>query len=148
MLLPQSVEYALRAMACIANQPEGTALRARDLSLAIGVPSPYLSKVLRRLVLAGLLLSQRGRGGGFTLARPARQVRFIDVMMAVDFRPDPDHCAFGWGACDPSAPCPLHGAWSRLNEAVCDWAAQTTLADVDCDSAVMAGFRGAVAPAG
>lgn len=130
MHLPQTVEYALRAMTYIANLPEGQAVRARDLSAVTGVPAHYLSKLLRRLVVAGLLESQKGHGGGFVLAMPPRFIRFLDVMMAADFRPDPAHCAFGWGACRPSQPCPLHPAWNSLNEALCNWAAQTTLADV------------------
>lgn len=130
MHLPQTVEYALRAMTYIANLPEGHAVRARDLSTVTGVPSHYLSKLLRRLVVAGLLDSQKGHGGGFVLAMPARFIRFLDVMMAADFRPDPTHCAFGWGSCRPTQPCPLHPAWSTLNEALCSWAATTTLADV------------------
>ncbi len=130
MYLPQTVEYALRAMAYIANMPEGVAVRARDLSTATGVPAPYLSKLLRRMVVAGLLESQKGHGGGFTLAMPPRFVRFLDIMMAADFRPDPTHCAFGWGACKPAMPCPLHPTWNGLNEALCTWAANTTLANV------------------
>lgn len=126
MILPQSVEYAMRAMACIAAEPDKP-LRASDLAEMASIPLPYLSKVMRKLVVAGLLHSQRGRGGGFVLARPARFIRLLDVMVATGFEPNPSHCAFGWGQCDQSAPCPLHNAWSRLNESVCDWAAHTTL---------------------
>lgn len=130
MQLPQSVEYALRAMTYLANLPVGTAVRARDLSVVTEVPPAYLSKILRQLVVAGLLHGARGHHGGFTLAMAPRFIRFLDVMMAADFRPDPTHCAFGWGACRPAEPCPLHPAWSQLNDSLCTWAAQTTLADV------------------
>ncbi|MFZ4578817.1 MAG: RrF2 family transcriptional regulator [Myxococcota bacterium] len=130
MHLPQTVEYALRAMTYMANLPADRAVRARDLSVATGVPVHYLAKLLRRLVVAGLLKSQKGHGGGFVLAQPPRFIRFLDVMMAADFTPNPVHCAFGWGACKTDQPCPLHSSWSKLNEALCDWAATTTLADV------------------
>lgn len=130
MLLPQTVEYALRAMSYIANLPEGEAARAKDLSVVTNVPGPYLSKLLRRMVVAGLLTSQKGHGGGFVLAKPPRFIRFLDVMVAADYEVDPRHCAFGWGACNTGKPCPMHPAWARLNEAMCDWAARVTLADV------------------
>lgn len=130
MQLPQSVEYALRAMAYIANLPPDLAVRAHDLAAATNVPPHYLSKLMRRLVVAGLLKSQKGHHGGFVLAMPARYVRALDIMMAADFRPNPTHCAFGWGNCRPAEPCPLHPAWSTLNEAICSWAATTTLADM------------------
>ncbi len=130
MQLSQTVEYALRAMAYIANLPPSEAVRAHDLAAATNVPPHYLSKLMRRLVVAGLLKSQKGHHGGFVLAMPARYIRALDIMMAADYRPDPEHCAFGWGGCRPLEPCPLHPVWSKLNEAICTWAATTTLADV------------------
>ncbi|MBW2295571.1 MAG: Rrf2 family transcriptional regulator, partial [Deltaproteobacteria bacterium] len=68
MVLSQTAEYALRAMAWLATAPTREPVRAKDLSVATGIPSHYLSKVMRRLVLAGLLISQKGQGGGFLLA--------------------------------------------------------------------------------
>jgi DNA-binding IscR family transcriptional regulator len=82
------------------------------------------------LVLAELLISQKGQGGGFALARPAREVRFIDILNAVDAFPAEGRCAFGWGACDETHPCPLHGAWSRLNQSMLEWATDTNLAEI------------------
>jgi Rrf2 family protein len=129
--LSQTAEYAIRAMAHLARVADSEpAVRARDLSRATLVPVHYLSKVMRRLVAAGLLVAQKGHGGGFSLARPAATIRFSDVLAAVDEAPNGDRCAFGWGSCDARTPCPLHPAWSRLNEALIGWAAETTLAHV------------------
>ena len=130
MLLSQTAEYALRAMAHLATVPEGHAVRARDLSEATGIPAPYASKVLRRLVAARLLAAQKGHGGGFKLARPPEQVRFIDVLQAADDSLQPDRCAFGWGRCGARAPCLLHDPMSALKDSVLDWARRTTLASV------------------
>ncbi|RME73840.1 MAG: Rrf2 family transcriptional regulator [Planctomycetota bacterium] len=129
MLLPQTAEYALRAMAYLASQPPETAVRARDLSEATGVPQHYLAKILRKLVLRELLTSQKGHGGGFRLARPASEIRLAEVLAAVDFTPRRHRCAFGWGECDAEHPCPLHPMWERLDAAYAQWAEQTTLAD-------------------
>ncbi len=130
MLLSQTAEYALRAMACLAASAPGVLVRTRELSQASGIPSHYLSKVLRRLVLAGVLDSQKGQGGGFRLARPPEQIRFADVLAAVDAYPTEELCAFGWGHCDAAHPCPLHEPWTRLSVAVLEWASTTTLAAV------------------
>jgi len=130
MLFSQTAEYALRAMAHLALAPDGAAVRARDLSAETGIPSDYVSKVMRRMVRAGLLHSQKGHGGGFRLARPRGEIRFLDVLAAADERIDPHRCAFGWGRCGDQAPCPLHESFSSLKQAVLDWAARTTLADV------------------
>lgn len=125
--LSQTSEYALRAMAWIAMQPPGKPVLARELSDATQVPTQYLSKILRRLVLARLLESRKGRGGGFTLARPAREIRFRDVLVAVDAYPVHGRCAFGWETCDARRPCPLHSLWSELSEGFHAWASNASI---------------------
>ncbi|MAG34013.1 MAG: hypothetical protein CL908_24300 [Deltaproteobacteria bacterium] len=121
-------------MAWLATMPEGELMRVKDLSIATGIPSHYLSKVMRRLVLAGLLVSQKGQGGGFLLSKAPEEIPFIDILTAVDAYPSDGHCAFGWGECDAAHPCPLHGSWSRLNEQLQSWAKDTSLADIAKDT--------------
>ncbi|MBW2360974.1 MAG: Rrf2 family transcriptional regulator [Deltaproteobacteria bacterium] len=130
MLFSQTGEYALRIMACLATTSPDTPVGARNLSEETGIPIHYLSKIMRRLVLAGVLTSQKGKGGGFSLARPRDQIRFAEVLEAVDAYPEAGRCAFGWGACNAAVPCPLHESWSQLSGSVRDWALSTTLADV------------------
>jgi len=127
-ILSQTAEYALRATTWLAACSPDTAVRARDLSRATGIPAHYLPKILRRLVVAGLLSSRRGQGGGFALTRPPEEIRLLDVLAAVDTPAEPGRCAFGWGACDAGAPCPLHAAWAPMGESFQRWAATTTLA--------------------
>jgi Rrf2 family transcriptional regulator, iron-sulfur cluster assembly transcription factor len=127
MQLPRSAEYALRALAVIALR-DGV-VSADEIASEATVPPHYLHKVLRRLTAAGILEARKGPGGGFSLARPANRIRVIDVLEATDAQLA-DDCAFGWGSCDARHPCPLHGTWSELKDAVDAWASKTTLADV------------------
>lgn len=127
MQFPQTVEYALRAMACLALPGAGESLRATDLAARTGIPSHYLSKVMRRLVTAGLLHSQRGHGGGFVLARPAAEISFEEILRAVGYGGDDHACVFGWTTCDPKNPCLLHDAWSTLKASYGEWARTTRL---------------------
>lgn len=129
MNLPQTTEYALRALAHIATQPEGTLVRAETVADETGVPLHYLHKVLRRLAGGGILEAKKGPGGGFSLARPPEKICFNDVFEALD-SPLPETCAFGWGKCDARNPCPLHGAYSEWKDAMREWGTSTTLADV------------------
>jgi len=129
MDLPQTAEYALRALAVIAAREDGAVVSTEVIAREASVPPSYLQKVLRRLVAAGLLEARKGPGGGFLLARHPKRIRLIDVLEATDTSM-PDACAFGWGKCDTKHPCPLHGTYSELKEAVCTWASRTTLEDV------------------
>ncbi|MCP5060562.1 MAG: Rrf2 family transcriptional regulator [bacterium] len=130
MFLSQTPEYALRSMAWFVvadlDRPAGT----QEISEATGIPRHYLAKVLRRLVLSGLLESKKGPGGGFALSRAPEAIRFSEILAAVDALPTPGRCAFGWGACNASQPCPLHEVWSHFAERCLTWAEDTTLAQV------------------
>lgn len=133
MLLNQTAEYALRAMVWIALLEPGKAIRARDLAEVTAIPQHYISKILRRMVVRGLLQSRRGVGGGFRLSRPARDITFCEVLDAVDAAPDGGGCVFGFEACDLERPCPLHDSWSAVSAMFYEWATGTTLADVQPD---------------
>jgi Rrf2 family transcriptional regulator, iron-sulfur cluster assembly transcription factor len=130
MYFSQTAEYALRAMVYLTTLEEGDSISGRDLSARTDVPPHYLSKIMRRLVVEGLVASQRGHNGGFHLAKAPSAIRFIDILVAADYVPTRNRCAFGWGQCDAQHPCPLHDAWSEMSEVFSRWARENTLAHV------------------
>lgn len=130
MFVSQTAEYALRAMAYLATLPDGEGARAQDVSRHTAIPLPYASKVLRRLAQSGLVIAQKGHGGGFRLARAPSRISFRDVLASVDEELNQTTCAFGLGECNARHPCPLHPAVATLRESVSTWANRTTLADV------------------
>lgn len=83
-MLSLTTEYALRAMVCVANLERDRSITSEDIAAWSKVPRDYLSKILRDLVVAGLIRSQRGPNGGFSLARPAPEISILDVVNAVD----------------------------------------------------------------
>ncbi len=133
MHLSQTAEYALRALTWLTLHGDGP-VRAGDLARTTNIPAAYLSKLLRRLVSAGLLSARKGHGGGFTLARAPSEIRFADVLEAVDDLHDDQRCAFGQVRCDEANPCPLHPAWAELRASMRVWAGKRTLADVANDA--------------
>ncbi len=82
-MFTQTVEYALRAMVCLANANPRPQTRSQ-LVEQTKVPSAYLAKVMAAMGRAGLVNAQRGVNGGFTLARPAAEVTLLEVVNAVD----------------------------------------------------------------
>jgi Rrf2 family transcriptional regulator, nitric oxide-sensitive transcriptional repressor len=83
-MLSQTVEYALRAMTHLAAQPPEQTESSEAIAEKTKVPKNYLSKVMRDLVLAELVTSQRGPNGGFALTRPPERITILDVVNAVD----------------------------------------------------------------
>lgn len=129
MLLNQTALYCLRALAVLAGLAPGESLNAQALAERTGVPQQYLSKVMRKLVLARLVRSQRGHGGGFQLMRAPGAIRVSDALAAVDLQLD-GGCAFGFAKCDPANPCALHPLWSRLNDSLASWTESSTFAEL------------------
>lgn len=127
MLLNQTAEYALRAMAVLATHWPGGKTTSAELAEEGNIPSHYVSKVMRRLVLAHLVEAQRGHHGGFSLAREPSRISFMQVLEAVDFQAQDQHCAFGLGKCNPHHPCALHPAYTALNDSFLTWARTTSL---------------------
>jgi len=128
-LLALTPTYALRAMAVLANLDPGETLTSSALSERTGVPVHYLSKIMRRMVVAGLASSRKGHGGGFALGRPPHKITFAAILAATDLTLEPGQCGFGFGSCDPRALCPLHPTWSGLQSTLQRWAEDSTLAD-------------------
>jgi Rrf2 family nitric oxide-sensitive transcriptional repressor len=82
-VISTTAEYALRAIVFLADNP-GASHTSDRISATTKVPVGYLSKILQGLVRAGLVNSQRGPYGGFTLAADSDELTVHDVVQAVD----------------------------------------------------------------
>lgn len=105
-MISQTTEYALRAVVWLAANPEKP-LTAQQIAEATRVPAGYLAKVLQGLSRAGLLHSQRGLGGGFTLARTPGELTMWEVVQAVDPLKRIHECPMDFEAHEQEL-CPLH----------------------------------------
>src|SRR5262245_11875601 len=82
-MFSQTVEYALRAVVFLASQP-GEPATTEEIAKRTKVKAPYLAKILQGLVKKGIVKSQRGVGGGVTLALPPDELTILEVVNAVD----------------------------------------------------------------
>lgn len=78
-MLSQTTQYALRAMACLAFQPD-TLTPTPQLAKMAEVPPNYLAKVLQMLAQSDLVVGRRGVGGGYRLARPPEEITLHDIV--------------------------------------------------------------------
>jgi Rrf2 family protein len=83
MQVTARIDYAVRALLELASAP--TSRMTRDeLAEAQDIPPRYLESILLQLRQGGLLIGQRGSGGGYTLGRGADKITIADVSRAVD----------------------------------------------------------------
>lgn len=83
MRLSNLADYAV-VMLSAAARHAGARLTATSLADETGVPLPTAQKLVGRLAIAGLLVSTRGSGGGFRLAREAHAISLADIIEAVE----------------------------------------------------------------
>ncbi len=76
--------YGLRAMLTLAAEPAGAALTGEALAEHEGLPAKFLESIMADVRRASLVVSRRGPGGGYRLARPAADISVADVMRALD----------------------------------------------------------------
>lgn len=137
MFLNQTSHYALRAMTGLVNARGSGPVRSKELAEFTDVPSHYLSKILRKMVEAGYVRSQKGHGGGFVMNIEPENLNIMDVLTAAGFEVDDQPCVFGYDKCDSNDPCPLHPVWKRLKDAFNDWALNTTFEDIQRESSII-----------
>jgi Rrf2 family protein len=79
-------EYAIKALVRLALADGSAPVTARDIVDFAGVPPKFLEQVMHDLRQAGLVASQRGKGGGYVIARDPASVSFADVIDLIDGR--------------------------------------------------------------
>ncbi len=84
MNLGRRVDYAVRALSYLASQVPGKVVSRAELETKQDIPSHYLSKILKDLVSAGLVGSQQGCKGGFTLARAPWAINMREIYEAIE----------------------------------------------------------------
>lgn len=104
-MLSKTAEYALRVAVCLAQSPEKPAA-ADELAEVTKIPRRYLHKVVQDLARGGLVRSQPGPGGGYSLAKLPKKITILDVVNAVAPVERIRHCPLGLTS--HTRLCPLH----------------------------------------
>lgn len=133
-MFSQTTEYALRAMACLALQPDEL-VATPALASRTKVPSNYLSKVLQLLAAEELIIGRRGVGGGYRLARPAAEVTLLEVINAVTPVARIETCPLGLAIHGPHL-CSLHRRLDDAAKSIIDTFDGVTLQDLLDDAAM------------
>jgi Rrf2 family protein len=133
-------EYAIRALSELVimsqeSPAQGTTSRRPGyvmldkLTDQAKLPREFLAKIFRQLVEGGILMSAKGPGGGFSLARPAHDISLLQVMEVVDSGHQIDGCVVGLAQCNDHMPCPQHDLFKPIRQRLRAYLDTTTLAD-------------------
>jgi len=128
--ISRKIDYGLRAMIHLAGLPAGKVTSLQDLSSTLHLPREFLAKILKVLAGRGLVRSSRGAHGGYQLARPAREISFLDVIESVEGPVQLNVCLDHKDRCDVSASCTMYHVWKAVQDRMLDVYRNTTLAEL------------------
>jgi len=132
MQLTRAADYAVRAMITLAKSDAGRSSLS-DLASAAEVSPAFLSKVLQRLVRAGLIASFRGKKGGFELLERGRAASLYDILQALDGLPELNVC-LAPGGCNRTETCAAHLVWQEAQEQLRRILTEATLEKLVCET--------------
>ena len=133
-MLSQKTRYTIRAFQHLADRWGQGPVRLDEIATAQNIPRKFLTVILSEMVREGLVISQRGRDGGYALALPPVDIRYGDLirltrgslaLVPCAARNAHEHCA----NCLPEAECRLRGLMLMLRDEMASMLDRTTLAD-------------------
>ena len=122
-------DYATVVMACLVSAGDGVQ-SAQALAERARLEVPTVSKLLKQLAQANLVVSTRGMNGGYRLARAPEGITIADIVTAMEGPIGMTECGAHTGLCDHEPHCGVRVNWQRINHAIADALASVTLADM------------------
>ena len=139
MLIPMKVDYGVRMLVFLAQQPDGAYASTSEIAATQHVPEPYLLHICADLQRAGLIESRRGPQGGHRLARAADVISVADVVSSLDYSLAPLDCVDEPGDCTLSGACSQRELWSDVERLLLDHLANVRISELASRQRTMTG---------
>lgn len=137
--LGKLTDYAVTVLGEIARMDDKAA-SAHALAGKTGLPEPTVAKVLKACAQGGLIVSQRGANGGYSLAKTAAEISIADIITAMEGPIAIVSCVDGSPElCRVDATCCMKGRWEKVNRAIKGALEDVSLSDM-AESAHIVGF--------
>jgi Rrf2 family protein len=114
--ITRKADYAIRGMVFLADEPKDKVSLIRDISSVTDVSPALSAKIFQHLNKIGLVRSYRGAGGGFQLARPAKDISLLEIIEAVDGPIAMNRCIIEKGSCGRESYCSVHPVWKTIQQ--------------------------------
>jgi Rrf2 family iron-sulfur cluster assembly transcriptional regulator len=130
MRMSTKAQYAVRAMVNLNLHSEGKPVSLRDISLRESISLTYLEQLFVKLRRGEIVKSVRGPGGGYLLARPAKDIQVDEIIDSVEESLVPVSCMDQQKGCACEDQCVTHNVWHGLGERIRQFLSSITLADL------------------
>lgn len=135
MRITQEADYALRIAGLLAEQCEadGARLDAGTVSERTMIPQRFTLKILRKMVLGGIVRSYQGKNGGYSLSKPASEITMREVIELIDGPVNLARCISNGHECSKEgydkSGCRIYSIFVALSEQLAEKLSRITIAD-------------------
>lgn len=130
MQITRAGEYAVLGLMCLARRPSGSVVMIDEVSREEKIPKSFAAKIFQSLVKAGLVRSNRGAGGGFTLQKGPADITVLEIIEAIEGKIAFQRCLTEPTSCEHIGGCALCGLFEEAQDRVKQTFSRTTLADL------------------
>lgn len=132
MIFSRPCQHAIRALMYLGSHQdqENRLCQVQEIAEAEGLSAPALALVLQSLVRHGLVKSQKGPRGGFSLARPTTEIALYQIMEACGDTRGLSQCVLGLEVCSDDYPCPVHVMFRDIRQKLVQELKSVTVADL------------------
>ncbi len=114
VIFSKKCEYGLQAVLYLTANEDRAVISAEEIAKQLSIPKEFVSKILQSLTESGIILSRKGKNGGFSLAKSPSQIKLIDIVESIDGLEVFNKCVLGFPKCSHEKPCPVHDRWGKL----------------------------------
>lgn len=130
-MLSNTCKYAIRSVIYLALYSSNKKkIGIRKISEDLGIPTPFLGKILQMLAKHKILDSNKGPHGGFSLGKPAVDISLMEIVEIIDGTDVFDACVIRTSRCTQEAPCSLHHRLAPLRKEIKSIFMTETIADL------------------
>ena len=144
--ISRKIDYGLRAMIYLASIPADRVAPFREIAKSMETPEDFLAKILKTLANKGLVQSTRGARGGYQLAKPAREISFLDVIEAVEGPVTINICLEGKSGCHLTPSCTMQHIWKQGQDRMLEVYRAATLDTLAFRTPILPARRAAAVP--
>ncbi|MBP9855170.1 MAG: Rrf2 family transcriptional regulator [Candidatus Omnitrophica bacterium] len=129
-MLTKTSKQVINALVELAKLKEDEWLGVGAIAQRTKAPQNYLGKMLQNFASTGLVVSQKGLGGGFRLARSPEKITLFDVVEPIENVSVWTGCALGMKKCSDVNPCAVHYQWKTVKNQYLNFLKKTTIANL------------------
>ncbi len=117
-MFSKACEYGIRAAIYIAAKTSHSSrVSLKEIAEKIDSPEAFTAKILQQLSKSGIIDSVKGPTGGFAIRkREVKEVKLIEIVLAIDGNQIFEGCGLGLTACSEAHPCPVHFEFKTIRD--------------------------------